>query len=271
MRVRIAAGVTAILLSFAPAALADATTPSTLSVDGSGSVMVTPDVASLSVSVTRSAARSAVALSAANRRIGAIVAAIRALGVPAAGIQTESINVSRGSVRVGPRGHRHRVKRYIATEPLSATTTTAIVGRVIDAAVRAGADSLDGPNFSFSDPSAGVVAATNAALADARQRADAAATTLGYTVTGVESVNLNPLHPVFRGSASGSAPARSTSTTPTTIHPGAQEVDAPSRSSTRSRPGSSSHRPAGVDVAPMDLSTPDARGRRLSDQGRLPD
>ena len=227
MRVRIAAGVTAILLSFAPAALANATTPSTLSVDGSGSVMVTPDVASLSVSVTRSATRSAVALSAANRRIGAIVAAIRALGVPAAGIQTESINVSRGSVRVGPRGHRHRVKRYIATEQLSATTTTAIVGRVINAAVRAGADSIDGPNFSFSDPSAGVVAATNAALADARRRADAAAATLGYTVTGVASVDLNPQsNPVFPGSASGSAPSRSTTTTPTNIHPGAEEVDA---------------------------------------------
>ena len=101
MPVRIVAVVAVLSLIFASAAAADATSPSTLSVDGSGSVMVTPDVASLSVSVARSAARSAVALSAANLRVGAIVAAIRAAGVPKAGIQTNSIDVSRGTVRYG--------------------------------------------------------------------------------------------------------------------------------------------------------------------------
>ena len=228
MPVRIVAAVAVLSLIFASAAVADVTSASTLSVDGSGSVMVTPDVASLSVSVSRSAARSAVALSAANRRVGAIVAGIRAAGVPKAGIQTNSIDVSRGTVRVGPPRHKHRVRRYTATESLSITSATTIVGRVIDAATRAGADSIDGPDFSFSNPSAGAVAATNAALADARRRANAAAASLGYHVTGVQSVNLNPQStagsPV---SAGGAAPgASSTPTTPTNIHPGAEEVDA---------------------------------------------
>ena len=228
MPVRIAAAVAAMSLILAPAALADATSPSTLSVDGSGSVLVTPDVASLSVSVASSAARSSAALSAANRRVGAIVAAVRRVGVPSAGIQTDSIDVSRGTVRVGLRGDQRRVRRFTATESLSLTSTTAIVGRVIDAATRAGADSIDGPDFSFSDPSAGVVAATNAALADARRRANDAAATLGYTVTGVQSVDLDPqssgILPGTDGSAT--APVASKPTTPTIIHPGAQEVDA---------------------------------------------
>ena len=228
MRVRIAAVVAVLSLIFASAAVADATSPSTLSVDGSGSVMVTPDVASLSVSVARSATRSAVALSAANRRVGAIVAAIRAAGVPKAGIQTNSIDVSPGTVRVGPRHHQHRVRRYTATESLSITSATSIVGRVIDVATRAGADSINGPDFSFSDPSAGVVAATNAALADARRRANAAAAALGYRVTGVQSVDLNPQSTVVSPvGAGGAAPgATSAPTTPTNIHPGAEEVDA---------------------------------------------
>jgi uncharacterized protein YggE len=228
MSVRIVAVVAALSLSFASAAVADTTSPTTLSVDGSGSVMVTPDVASLSVSVARSAARSAVALSAANLRVGAIVAAIRAAGVPKAGIQTNSIDVSRGTVRVGPRKHQHRVRRYTATESLSVTSTTAIVGRVIDAATRAGADSINGPDFSFSDPSAGAVAATNAALADARRRGNAAAASLGYRVTGVQSVDLNPQSAVVSPvNSTGAAPgATPTPTTPTNIHPGAEEVDA---------------------------------------------
>jgi uncharacterized protein len=228
MPVRIVAVVAVLSLIFASSAVADATSPSTLSVDGSGSVMVTPDVASLSVSVARSAARSAVALSAANLRVGAIVAAIRAAGVPKAGIQTNSIAVSRGTVRVGPRQHQHRVRRYTATESLSITSTTSIVGRVIDAATRAGADSINGPDFSFSDPSAGMVAATNAALADARRRANAAAVSLGYRVTGVQSVDLNPQSTVVSPvSAGGAAPgATPTPTTPTNIHAGTEEVDA---------------------------------------------
>jgi uncharacterized protein len=228
VRVVMAAAVAALSLIFAPAALADATTPSTLSVVGSGSVMVTPDVASLSVTVTRSAPTSRAALSAANQRTDAIVGAERAIGVPWSGIQTSDVNVSPGTVRVGPRGKRHRVRRFVATESLSITTTTAIVGQAIDVAVHAGADSVDGPDFSFSDPSAGVVAATNAALADARTRANAAAATLGYTVTGVQSVDLDPQSGVaVAGSGAVSAPAAPAKpTTPTTVHPGAQEVDA---------------------------------------------
>jgi uncharacterized protein YggE len=228
MPVRIAAVTAVLSLVLASAAVADATTPSTLSVNGSGSVMVTPDVASLSVAVARSAARSSAALSAANLRVGAIVAAVRAAGVPKVGIQTDSIDVSRETVRVGPRKHQHRARRYTATESLSVTSTTSIVGRVIDAATHAGADSIDGPDFSFSDPSAGAVAATNAALADARRRANAAAATLGYSVTGVQSVDLNPQSTVGAPvSAGGTAPgATSAPTTPTNIHPGAEEVDA---------------------------------------------
>jgi uncharacterized protein YggE len=65
-----------VFLGAAPAALADTPTPGTLSAEGQGSVMVTPDQASLSVSVTRSAATSAVALSAANGRVDAIVSAV---------------------------------------------------------------------------------------------------------------------------------------------------------------------------------------------------
>jgi hypothetical protein len=228
MPVRIAAAVALMSLILASAAVADVATPSTLSVDGSGSVTVTPDVASLSVSVARSAARSSAALSAANLRVGAIVAAIRAAGVPRVGIQTNSIDVSRETARVGPRKHQRRVRRYTATESLSITSTTSIVGRVIDAATRAGADTIDGPGFSFSDPSAGVLAATNAALADARRRANAAAATLGYSVTGVQSVDLNPQSTVVSPvSTGGTAPgATSQPTTPTNIHPGAEQVDA---------------------------------------------
>jgi uncharacterized protein len=207
----------------APAASAD-TTPGTLSVEGSGSVFVAPDAADVSVTVSRSAASSQQALSATNRAADAVSGAIRAAGVPANGIQTEDVNVSSHTVRVGPA--KHRVRRWTGDESLSIhVTNIKLVGPVIDGATRAGASTVDGPTFSFSDPSAGKLAATRAAIADARRRADDAAAALGYQVTGVQSVQLDPQSPVvvpIAGAPSASAGPK----TPTTVHPGVQEVDA---------------------------------------------
>jgi uncharacterized protein YggE len=209
-------------LSFAPAALAETPAPGTLSVEGQGSAMITPDLASLSLSVTRFAPTAPPALSATNRRVAAIVAAVRGAGVPASGIQTESVDTSCGRIRIGPKHHKRLIRRCTASESMSITSPAAIVGTVIDAAIQAGAKSISGPDFSFSNPSAGEVAAEHAAIADARSQADAAAAQLGYVVTGVQSVSLNPQSGVTppERAASGAPSA------PTTVHPGKEEVDA---------------------------------------------
>jgi uncharacterized protein len=214
-------------LGFAPVALGATSAPQTLSVAGQGSVMITPDQASLSISVSRSAPTSAPALSAANRTVDAIVHAVSGVGVPASGIQTGSIDTNCRRIRVGPKGHKHRIRRCTASESLSITSTAAIVGHVIDAATHAGASSIDGPDFSFANPSAGEIAAEKAAIADARNQADAAAAQLGYTVTGVQSVSLNPQSGVVSAPGVAAAPVRKGApSTPTTVHPGVQEVDA---------------------------------------------
>jgi uncharacterized protein YggE len=215
-----------ISLSFAPAAFADTSTSGTLTVDGQGSVMITPDLASLSLSVTRSAHTSAPALSHVNQRVDAIVKAVRGLGVPASGIQTDSVNTSCARVRVGPKGHKHRIKRCTASQSLSITSTTAIVGSVIDAATHAGASTINGPDFSFSNPSAGEVAAEKAAIADAKAQADSAAAQLGDTVTGVKSLIINPQSGVVGAPAAPVLKTTGAPSAPTTIHPGTQEVDA---------------------------------------------
>jgi uncharacterized protein YggE len=184
---------------------------------------VTPDVADLSVSLSRSGTSSRGALSTANRATDAVVGAIRATGIAASDIQTQDVNVSSSVKRVGPRGRRQRI--WTATESLSVhVTQIKLVGPVIDRAVAAGAGNLDGPTFSFSDPSAGKLEATRAAIADARRRADDAAAAIGYHVTGVQTVQLDPQSQVVvPGSA---APTSSASPgTRTTVHPGSQEVD----------------------------------------------
>jgi uncharacterized protein len=214
--------VAALVLISAPAACAD-TTAGTSSVEGTGSVFVTPDIADVSVSVARAAVSSRQALSAANRATDAVVHAVRTAGVPASQIQTEDVNVSSRTVRVG--SGRRRERRWTASESLSIQVTNVkIVGAVIDGATRAGANTVDGPTFSFSDPSAGKLAATRAAILDARSRADAAVVAMGYQITGVQSIQLDPQSQVVP--VAGAPSATAAPGTPTTVHPGAQEVDA---------------------------------------------
>jgi uncharacterized protein YggE len=153
-----------------------------------------------------------------------VVRAIRSVGVPASDIQTEDVSVSSRIVRVG--SDKHRERQWTASESLAIhVTNIKIVGSVIDGATRAGANTINGPTFSFSDPSAGKIAATRAAIADARRRADDAAAAIGYQVSGVQSVQLDPQSQVLP--VAGSAPSASAGPgTPTTVHPGTEEVDA---------------------------------------------
>jgi uncharacterized protein len=212
----VAALVGALALLSAPVAAADTATQ-TLSVMGTGAVFVRPDVADLMVSVSRSGSSPGRALSADNRATRRVVGAIRALGILPSDIQTQGVNVS------SARRHGHRV--WIARQSLDVRIRQIrLVGRVVDRVTRAGASNLDGPSYSFSDPSAGKLKATRAAIADARRRADDAAAAIGYRVTGVQSLQLDPGSQGGTSGAGSSTPAATGA--PTSIHPGTQEVDA---------------------------------------------
>jgi uncharacterized protein len=223
----------ALLLSMAGTAIADtappadtSATPATLTVEGDGQVNVVPNLASVNVTVNRSAATSRAALSAANSRTDIITRAIRALGVPSSGVQTQSVNVSNTSHKVGPKHHRHMIRQFTASESLSVTSAPTLAGAVIDVATHDGASSVNDLSFSFSNPAAGQIAANNAALANARKQANAAAAELDYTITGVQSVDLNPQSGVVSPGTNAAGSTPTASTTPTTVHPGVQQVDA---------------------------------------------
>ncbi|MEA2369960.1 MAG: uncharacterized protein QOH12_354 [Solirubrobacteraceae bacterium] len=200
---------------------------STLSVTGNGVVEVAPDVATLSIEVRSTASSATGARSKANARTNAVLLAITKLGIDRGSIQTSGISLSRSQVPATRRQPAHKV--YSAANDLTVRTTRiSLVGPLVDAATRAGADSIGGPDFTFGDPSAGRAAATRAALKDARARADDAAAAIGYRVVGVISVALDPasFRPQVAAGAVAPAAADLKAPTPTTVDPGRQEVDA---------------------------------------------
>lgn len=165
----------------------------TLGVQGRGDVELTPDVGSFDAEVRRVGATSAGARNAANVRLGTIVRRLRELAVPRQDITTTSIALVRERYRT-PKGKKLRV-RWIASGSFSVRLTdVSRTGPAIDAVSAAGATGVDGPAFSFSPgrSTEGRVAAEQAALADARRRADGAAASQGQRVVGVRSIELDP-------------------------------------------------------------------------------
>jgi uncharacterized protein YggE len=228
MRIRPLAALAATLsLAAVPAAAhAEDVPPPTLSISGAGTVLVTPDVATLDVEVRSGSARRQTARSRANLRTQAVMAALAAQSVARTQITTTGLHLTRTQVS-------RRKVFYGATNTISVRLTDVRqVGPVIDAVTKAGADGVDGPQFAFSSPSAGRAEATRAALADARRRADDAAAAAGQRVTGVRSIVVDPggdydsaSGGYAKGAADASAPARRPST-PTPVSAGRQEVTA---------------------------------------------
>lgn len=217
-------GLILMLLGLSLPAIALAESPSTLQVIGHGRVFVTPDLATVTITVSRSAPDRQLARTRTNRVIGVMIGGLTRIGIDRASIQTSVIAL--GSRTVGRGTHRRRV--YTAEIDLTVTVRRiALLSPLFAVASHAGADGYAGPNFGFTDPSAGMIGASQAALADARRRADAAAGQLGMHVAGVQSVDLDPgsgTQLTSGGSGSATTPASSKPTTP--VVPGRQQVDA---------------------------------------------
>jgi uncharacterized protein YggE len=193
------------------------TTP-TITADGLGTATLTPDVADFAAGVERVAPTSRGARNAANRRMAAVLRAVKAGGVADADIRTVGLTIRRERTK---KRVRYRAEQTIVVHVRNVSGLAAL----IDAVASAGADAIGDPEFGFADPSAGRTLATRAALADARRRADDAAAVAGLRITGVRSVNLDPdseegFGDSDSGTSGGSAPSKSE---PTTVSPGTRD------------------------------------------------
>jgi uncharacterized protein YggE len=157
-----------------------------ISVSGVGTVKIKPDVAdvSLGVSIQRDRAGDA-SIDAANA-MAQVIAALQAAGIAEDDIQTATLSLD--SVWDYDR-EPARIVGYQATNIVNVTVRDLeAVGTIIDAAVDAGANSIGGIGFRVEDPSSIEAQARDAAMADAKAKADALAGAAGVTITGVISI-----------------------------------------------------------------------------------
>jgi hypothetical protein len=204
--------------SVAPVQQGGAMSGNGITVVGTGSADVVPDVADWSFGVHSQAATASGALSANASAMKDVLAALENAGISKEDVQTTDVSLYPETADDG-----RTVTGYSASSTVSATVRKlGDAGKVVDAAVRAGATDVYGPNLHPSDTDEAYGEAVDKAFDDARAHAEAiaakAGVSLGAPIAIVEGGGYAP-GPVMaydRAAAAEVAP----------VEPGTQQVSA---------------------------------------------
>jgi uncharacterized protein YggE len=160
----------------------------TLSVVGTGSVTTTPDTARLSAGVTTQGSTASEAMDANARAMAKVIAALKDAGIASKDLQTEFVSVNPRYDDAG-----QAITGYSATNSVSAVVRgLSDVGDVIDAAVAAGANNVNGPSLARDDQDKLYRDALEKAVANARDKANALASAAGVSLGKIRSLTESP-------------------------------------------------------------------------------
>lgn len=157
--------------------------PSGIAVAGEGQVSGKPDIAYISIGVQTQARNASQAHQENATAMDRIVARVRGLGIPEKDIRTSGLSLHPIFEK------EQRLAGYRATNNLTVTVTDlGIVGKALDEAVAAGANTAGSIRFGFKDEENLRQQALEAAAKNARAKAEALARGLGLQIKAVEAV-----------------------------------------------------------------------------------
>jgi uncharacterized protein YggE len=159
-----------------------------LSVTGEGHAVVVPDIATITVGVQTTGKQVGPTVAENNRTTEKVIAAVEAVGVAPDDIQTTSFNVS-AQVRYDEFGQPTDEVTYWVDNSVTVTLRDiGLVGRLLDDALAAGANSIQSLTYGLGDPSTAQDQARQEALSRAQAEAEQLATTAGVTLGALQSV-----------------------------------------------------------------------------------
>ena len=162
----------------------------TISVSGEGVVEVAPDRATVTLGVVTREKNPAAVQSSNARAAQSVINSIVALGV-------ERRNITTGNYNFSPTYRHHNDGRteldgYEAVNSVTVIVDDlSIVGKIIDAALKNGANRVDDLSFGLRNKAAYQDEALRLAILDAKRKAEVAARALGKNILGVWSVSIN--------------------------------------------------------------------------------
>jgi len=178
--------VTAVHPTFAAAT----TSSGTLTVTGQSTLSIAPTEAQLSLGTQLNAGSAAGAMSEDATRVAAVVAALEKAGVPAKDIQTQNYDLNPNETQNN--AGVSKVDGYQISDQLQVTTTDlGQVGALIDDAVTAGANVVNGVTFTVPNSTAILDEANNTALAQAHSQAQSLAAAAGEKLGRLVSLTVD--------------------------------------------------------------------------------
>ncbi len=197
-----------------------------ISVSGTGTVTLKPDVADLHLGVLVNRPTVKAAQADAAGAMTKVIAALKALGIADKDVQTSNVSLQPAydySTNINP----PRITGYQMSNSVTVTVRDlAKLGDAIDNSLAAGATSLDGVTFRVDDQTAAEAQARQAAMAEAKSKADTLAAAAGVSISGVASISETsaPIpYPIMYGAA-GAAPSVDSGKVATPIQAGTTDV-----------------------------------------------
>ena len=194
-----------------------ATTPparTTITVTGNGTVTTVPDRATFGFTIETRAKTATAALAQNSDDATAVIAALKAAGVASANLQTSQVSLMPQTSQDGT-----TILGYVASNSVTVRTGLDRAGKVVDAAVGAGANGVSGPSLDVSDQSSLYRDALRKAVDDAKLKAQSLADAAGISLGAVQSI-------AEGGSASPLPIAEKLSAAGAPIEAGTQEIQA---------------------------------------------
>jgi uncharacterized protein len=193
--------------ALASTGLAQSVTPSSdtgISVTGTGKVSVKPDIAVSTIGIQVTGSSLTDATNQANSKMSAVIDKIKSMGVADKDIQTTNYSVQPITNQPKSNDETPTITGYRIDNQVTVTVRKIDdLGKILDAAVAAGANNIYGISFSVGDPTPYEQQARAAAVKDAMDKADQLAKAGGITLGKVISISENVAtpRPVFAAAA----------------------------------------------------------------------
>lgn len=183
--------------------------PARIIVTGDGSITVPPDYAEITGGVTTQGATAKAATDANSKLMAAVNAALRNAGIAPSDIQTSQFSVQPIYAPAQSNSAPKLTGFSVANQVRVRVRQIAQVGAILDALIAAGATDAGNVQFLHSNPSKALDQARQAAVADARRKAELYAQASGLTLAGVAWISELPPYaqPVPYAAARTFAPA----------------------------------------------------------------
>ena len=171
-----------------PTIMAESAPPvRTLNVNGTGQVLLSPDIAYIYIGVHTEEATAADAVTTNNQETQKVIDALKAAGVDAKDIRTSNFNIWPNQ-QYGPDGQQTGVKYVVDNSVFVTVRNLDNLGDLLDAAVAAGANSINSIQFDVSDKTEALKEARAEAVKDAKAQAQELADAAGLKLGEVQTV-----------------------------------------------------------------------------------